>query len=327
MLFEIILIVVGSYALLKGSEWITDSSVNLAKHLGTTNLAVGLLFVSVMLSLPELLVSVFASLKGHEQVSVGVSLGSVIVNLGLILGIAALLKPIKIPRHLITRDGIFMLVATLVVTLIALEDLVLTRRDGIIFLLLFVPYVINVYTQERQLARREQEKEAESISTTLVLFGKTGAPTPFIARSSLLVFILGGVILLIGSELFTRGILDLAHMAGISEALIGITIGALGPSLPNLTVAFQAARKGFDELAVSQSIGSNIFTIFVTVGILSLMKPIYLTQNFASITTPALIIITVVSFLFLLRGKLGRVEGVILIFLYLVAIIAEILAG
>ena len=324
MIFEIILMVVGSYALLKGAELITDSSVSIAKKFGTTNLAIGLIFVSVMLSLPELLVSVFASFKGHEQVSVGVSLGSIIVNLGLILGIAALLKPIRIPRHLITRDGIFMLVATLIFTLIALEDFVLTRRDGIVFLLLFIPYVINVYSQEQQLAKREQEKEAESISTTLVLFGKTGAPSPLIARSSLFIFLAGGIVLLIGSELFTRGLLDLVRLLGISEALIGITIGALGPSLPNLTVAFQASRKGFDELAVSQSIGSNIFTIFVTVGILALMKPIHLTQNFASITVPALIIITVVSFLFLLRGKLGRIEGMILIFLYLIAIIAEI---
>ncbi len=322
MIFETFLAVVGAYLLLKGSEWVTDSSVGVAKRLGTTNLAVGLILISVMLSLPELLVAVMSFLKGHQQVSVGVSLGSVIVNLGLILGVAALLRPIKVPAHVVTRDGIFMLVATIVVCLIALEDLVITQRDGLIFLLLFIPYVVNVYAQEKQLAKKEQEKEARDLSKTLAFFGKMGNPD--FLKSGVFIFLVGGVLLLVGSELFTSGILGIADSLSLSDSLIGVTFGALGPSIPNLLVALQASRKGFDDLAVSQSIGSNIFTIFVTLGFLAMLSPIYLSSDFASVTIPALLVITVISFVFLARGKLGKTEGLVLVGAYLLSIAFEI---
>lgn len=322
MIVELLLVVTGSYLLLKGSEWVTDSSVSLAKKLGTTNLAVGLILISVMLSLPEMLVALNAFLKHHEQVSIGVSLGSVIVNLGLVLGIAAILHPIKVPRHVVSRDGIFMLVATIVVALIALEDRQITMRDGIIFLLLFIPYIINVFEQEKQLAKHEKEKEAQDLSKTLTLFGKLGE-TPTLKRGPWL-FALGGIFLIIGAELFIRGLISAAATAGISDALIGITLGALGPSLPNLVVAFQASKKGFDEIAVSQSIGSNIFTLFVTLGFLSLLSPINITESFAATTIPVLLTVTIVSFVFLLKRKIGRKEGIVLVALYFASIAVEI---
>ena len=324
MLVEIGALAAGSYLMLKGAEWVTDSSSHVARRFGTTNLAVGLIFVSIMLSLPELLVSGLAFAKGHEQVSVGVTLGSVIVNLGLILGLIAIVRPIRIPRHLITRDGIFMLVATIVVSLLAFDDSLISRRDGLIFLLLFIPYVANVYTQEKLLAEKERKKEIKGISKTLALFGKLR--DPLVIRSGAYIFIIGGALLLVGSEFFARGLIDLAKTIGVSDALIGVTLGALGPSLPNLAVALQATRKGFDELAVSQSIGSNIFTLFVTLGILGVLKPILLSNGFAMITAPALLAVTVVSFIFLLRGRLGKAEGAVLVTLYLAAIAAEILA-
>lgn len=308
--------------MLKGAEWVTDSSVGVAKRLGTTRLAVGLILISVMLSLPELLVALSAFLKGHEDLSVGVSIGSVIVNLGLILGIAALLRPIKIPRHVVTRDGVFMLIATIVVALIALEDLKLTQRDGIIFLLLFIPYAVNVYEQERQLAKHEQEKEAQDISKTLLLFGKLG--NPFVIKSGYTIFFVGFGLLLAGSELFTQGLLGVSKFFSVSDALVGITIGALGPSLPNLIVAIQASRKGFDDMVVSQSIGSNIFTLFVTLGILATARTIVLQPGFSIVTLPALLVVTVVAFGFLVKGKINRLDGAVLVLLYLAALLAEI---
>ncbi|MCX6767532.1 MAG: sodium:calcium antiporter [Candidatus Micrarchaeota archaeon] len=324
MLLEICTLVAGAYLLLKGAEWVTDSSVHVANRFGTTNLAVGLILVSILLSLPELLVSTLAFAKGHEQVSAGVALGSVIVNLGLILGLVAIIRPIRIPRHLITRDGIFMLVATIVVSLLAFDDSLISRSDGLVFLLLFIPYAANVYTQEKLLAEKERKKEIKSISKTLVLFGKLR--DPLVIRSGIYIFVIGGALLLLGSEFFARGLIDLARISGVSEALIGVTLGALGTSLPNLAVALQATRKGFDELAVSQSIGSNIFTLFVTLGLLGIMKPIVMANGFATVTAPALLAVTVVSFIFLLRGRLGKTEGAVLVLLYLLAVAAEILS-
>ncbi|MBI2597791.1 MAG: sodium:calcium antiporter [Candidatus Diapherotrites archaeon] len=241
--------------------------------------------------------------------------------MGLILGLAGIIRPISVPKHVVTRDGIFMLVATIVVALIALEDLKLTPRDGIIFLLLFVPYAVNVYAQEKQLALRERKKEVESISKTLVMFGKLG--NQFVIKSGAMIFGVGCLFLIAGSEFFTNGILEIASNLNISDSFIGITLGALGPSLPNLVVALQASKKGFDELVVSQSIGSNIFTLFVTLGFLSLLGPISLTNVFQTITAPALIIVTMFAFLFLLTGKIGKFEGIVLVLLYFGALVAE----
>ncbi|MBI5227852.1 sodium:calcium antiporter [Candidatus Micrarchaeota archaeon] len=323
MIFALLFLLVGTYLLLKGSEWVTDSSNTVASKLGTTNIAVGLIFVSIMLSLPELLVALSALIKNHEQISVGVSLGSVIVNLGLVLGITVFLKTIRIPKHVVTRDGIFMLVATLVVSLIALEDLKITQRDGLIFILLFIAYTVNVYVQEKQLANSEKKKEAEALSKTLISFGKMHEFTS--VKNGSHIFIIGGILLLVGSELFTRGLIELGIVFSISDTLLGVTLGALGPSLPNLIVAIQASRKGFDELAVSQSIGSNIFTLFFTLGVVALAQPILLPAKFGLITAPALIITTLVSFVFLLKGKMGKTEGLILLGLYGASVLAEFL--
>ena len=323
MIIAIASLLIGAYFLLKGSEWVTDSSNTVASKLGTSNIAIGLIFVSIMLSLPELLVALSALIKDHEQISVGVSLGSVIVNLGLVLGITVFFKTIRVPKHVVTRDGVFMLVATLVVSLIALEDFEITSRDGLIFILLFIAYIINVYAQEKQLASKEKKREINELSKTLIIFGKLHNFA--VVKNGFHIFIIGGILLIVGSEIFTRGLIDLSILLSISDALLGVTLGALGPSLPNLVVAIQASRKGFDELAVSQSIGSNIFTLFVTLGIIAIAQPIVLPEKFGLVTAPALILITVVAFVFLLRGKIGKHEGLILLGLYVLSILAEFL--
>src|SRR5512143_1854800 len=128
MILEVALALVGLFLILKGSEWVTDAAVPLAGFLNTTYIAVGLVMVSVLLSLPELIVAVSATAKGHTDFSVGAIVGSIIVNLGLIIGVSAMVRPLKIPRHLITRDAVFMLVATIVVTLMVMEDMRVTQK-------------------------------------------------------------------------------------------------------------------------------------------------------------------------------------------------------
>ena len=207
MIIAIASLLIGAYFLLKGSEWVTDSSNTVASKLGTSNIAIGLIFVSIMLSLPELLVALSALIKDHEQISVGVSLGSVIVNLGLVLGITVFFKTIRVPKHVVTRDGVFMLVATLVVSLIALEDFEITSRDGLIFILLFIAYIINVYAQEKQLASKEKKREINELSKTLIIFGKLHNFA--VVKNGFHIFIIGGILLIVGSEIFTRGLLSI----------------------------------------------------------------------------------------------------------------------
>jgi cation:H+ antiporter len=325
MILEIALTLVGLYLILKGSEWVTDAAVPLAAFLNTTHVAIGLILVSLLLSLPELMVAMSAMAKGHADLGIGTVIGSIIVNLGLIIGISAMMRPLKIPRHLITRDAVFMLVITIVVSLLVLEDRTATRRDGIVLLLLLIPYVVNIYEQEKSLAMKERHRESEMISKTLQFTGKING-VDLVIHDSRLIFLGGLVMLLVGSELFTSSLISIAALAGVSELLIGLTIGALGPSISNLAAAVQAVRKGYDELAVSETIGSNILTLLMTLGIIAIVQPFNVDAITATITAPALLVVTATFFIFTMKGTISRPAGAVLVGMYLVAMALEILA-
>jgi|WetSurMetagenome_2_1015567.scaffolds.fasta_scaffold155980_2 cation:H+ antiporter len=322
MIVEIALAIVGLLLILKGAELVTDAAVPLARFLDTTYIAVGLVLVSVLLSLPELFVSVSAMLKGHSDVGVGVIIGSIIVNLGLIIGISAVIRPLRVPRHVITRDAVFMLIATIVVSLIVLEDFQVTQRDGVVFLLLFIPYLVNIYEQEKTLALKERKKESEMITKTLQFTGKI-AGTEIVIHDSRVIFVAGIAMLLLGTEFFTGSLITLAGIFGISEILIGLTIGALGPSIPNLAAALQAVRRGYDELALSETIGSNIFTLLITLGVIAIARPFQIDAMTAVVTAPALLMVTVAFFVFTLKGTITRIDGATLIAFYLIAMATE----
>jgi len=323
MILEIILLVAGTILILKGSDWVTDAAVPLAKALNTTNVAIGLILVSVLLSLPELLIALTTIIWGHADIGVGAVLGSIIVNLGLIVGLSALLTPLRIPRHVITRDAVFMLVTTLVVVLIGFEDMNISGRDGIVFILLFIPYMINVYEQEKTMAMSERRKEADMITKTLIFVGKTGGGQ-ITFKNTKVIFAIGFVMLVIGALLFTESLISFARILTVPELLIGLTIGALGPSIPNLAAALQAVKKGYVELAVSETIGSNIFTLLITLGIMAIFSTIHIDLLTAMVTAPAMVVVTVLFFIFTMRGTIKREDGALLLLIYIMAMALEI---
>jgi cation:H+ antiporter len=323
MILEAVLALAGLYLILKGSEWVTDAAVPLASFLNTTHIAIGLVLVSVLLSLPELIVAISATVKGHTDFSVGAIVGSIIVNLGLIIGIAAIVRPLKIPKHVITRDAVFMLIATMVVSLMVMEDLRVTQKDGIVFLLLFIPYLVNLYEQEKALAIKEKKKESEMIAKTLQFVGKVGG-AEIVIHDSRIIFITGVGMLIVGAELFTNSMISLASIFGVPDLLVGLTIGAIGPSIANLAAALQAVRRGYDELAVSETIGANIFTLLITLGAVAIANPFSIDSATAAITAPALFIVTVVFFIFAMSGTISRNAGIVLVGLYILSVAAEI---
>jgi cation:H+ antiporter len=319
-IFNLILFIVSVYLILLGSDWITDSSIHVARRLGTTNLAFGLIVVSLLLSIPELVISISSIAKGHPHLGFGAAIGSVIVNIGLIVGISALIRPMHVPRIMVTRDMIFMTVVTIVVVAMALEDQTLTRTDGMVFLLLFIPYVINVYEQERNLTHQERELKTQKMAETLEMHGEYKGHKP---RFGPTYFILGFILLLAGSEIFLRVLLNVTATLKVPELLVGITLGALGPSIPNIAAALGAARKGIEELVISETIGSNIFTLLVTLGMIALLNPLDIDYVTSFVTAPALLLITFVLLLAMLSGHVRRKHGLILLLIYIATIIAE----
>ncbi len=324
MILEIVLLLFGAYLIVKGSDWITDAAVPLARTLNTTNVAVGLVLISVLLSLPELLIALMSIAENHTDIGIGASMGSVIVNLGFIVGIAAMIKPLKIPRHVITRDAVFMLVITIVVALIAISNFSLTSKDGMVLLLLFIPYLVNVYEQEKTLAHKERKRESDMIAKTLFFIGKTGGPE-IVFKDIKLIFLGGAVMLVIGAQLFTDSLISIAQIVQIPELLIGLTLGALGLSLPNLAAAIQAVRKNYAELAISETIGSNIFTLLITLGIIAIAHPFSLDPVSAIVTIPAMVLVTALFFMLAMRGTITRAGGAALMAVYLITLLLEFL--
>jgi cation:H+ antiporter len=182
---------------------------------------------------------------------------------------------------------------------------------------------VNIYEQEKTLAMKERRKESEMITKTLQFIGKVGG-AELVIHDTRVIFVAGMAMLLIGAELFTGSLISLAAIFSIPALLIGLTVGALGPSIPNLAAALQAVRRGYDELAVSETIGSNIFTLLVTLGILAIAQPFTLDGGIANITAPALLMITLAFFIFTLQGTISRAAGFALVGLYIMTLVAEI---
>ncbi|MBI5226379.1 sodium:calcium antiporter [Candidatus Micrarchaeota archaeon] len=323
LLFNLALLAIGSGLLLKGAEWVTDSAAHVARRFGTTSVAVGLILVSAMLSLPEIVVAGAAMFKGHPQIGLGALLGSVIINIGLIVGVCSMIKPLRVSRVMLLRDLVFMMVATIIVVAMALNDGKLDRVDGTVFLLLFVPYLINVYQQEKVLGKKEAQKEGKQIVNTLELVGKIGIGE-LKQHYGIGAFLIGGIALIVGGTLLTDALIFISGTFGISDLIIGVTLGALGPSLPNLAAAVQATRRGYEELAISETIGSNIFTLLVSVGLFAVLAPMTLAPSSRMVTLPALLIITFLFMGFTIKGTVTKREGAVLLAAYAVAVGAEL---
>jgi cation:H+ antiporter len=172
--------------------------------------------------------------------------------------------------------------------------------------------------------KKQARAEGKRIVHTLQLVGDLPF-MPFKVRDGIGIFTLGSAVLLIGAQLFTDGLIQLTQTLGVSDLAIGITLGALGPSLPNFAAALSATRKGLEELAISETIGSNIFTLLVSVGLFAFFSPILLEASSRTITVPALLLITFLFMGFTIKGTITRLEGAVLFLVYVAAVIAEVI--
>ena len=305
----------------KGSDWLTDSLIPLARKLGVSGVAVGLILVSVAVSLPEVLVAVLTTVQGFPGISIGVVLGSIICNIGLMTGLCAIIRPLRVKKTLILRDGIFSLVIPILVFAMGAGGTI-SRLQGGALMLLFIPYVVNVILQERRQSPEQRTQDMREIEMELDFVGFSFGKL----RHGWFSFSLGTALLLSGAYLFSLQLGWFAGNLGIDELLIGLTIGALGPSLPNIAAAYQATRKGMGEIAVSETLGSNVFTLLVTLGISSMLSPVAISHRWLSFELPALIVMSFLLFIFLFtKLTISRLEGAILLFGYVSIVAVQII--
>ncbi len=303
ILLSLLGLVGGSLFLYFGAEGLVRGSSSVAIKKGITPLVVGLTIVSFGTSSPELVVSVSAAIRGNPAIAFGNVVGSNICNIALILGVAALIRPIKVNMKLIKTDIVIMIGVTFLLILLVIDQS-LSRLDGIIFIVGIIFY--NLYTLK--LAKKEKSDDlpvkAEKEKTWLDFL-----------------FILGGlVILVIGANLFLSGAVKIARYLGASDIIIGISIVALGTSLPELATSIVASIKNEGDISLGNVVGSNIFNILAILGIAALIQPIVLSGpnaiNYVDVTVMFLVTIVLLPLAWS-KLEVSRLEGVFLLVLYI----------
>lgn len=321
-MLEYILFVVGIFLLIKGADYLVDGSSSLAKKFKVPTLVIGLTIVAFGTSLPELVVNVFAVLRGSGDIAFGNIVGSNMANTLLILGITAAIWSMKIQKSTTWKEIPFSLLAAIVLFVFAstmvLDNLNLNyilRFEGIILLLFFGIFLYYVFelAKKNKSQLEENKLEIKKLSSTKILL-----------------YILGGLVALyFGGKWTVEGVIALARLIGMSEYFISLTIVAIGTSLPELFTSIIAALKKDVDLAVGNIVGSNIFNIFFILGVSSLIAPIAL-PAFAIIDLSILLGITFLLFLFMFIGKkheLERWQGITFVLLYIAYIVYLIIRG
>jgi len=302
----------------KGSDWMTDSLIPIAKKLGTSYVAITTLVVSLLLSIPEIFSAVYATAFNHIELGLGVIIGSVMANIGLTVGVSAAMKPLTIEKTSVIRDGIFMIIVVGAVLLFG-SDLEYTRTEGLILLLFFIPYAINVWYFEKIRSKSSRELKMLNTHKSLSLIGGF---FPWKMKASIWTFFVGGGVLVVGSWIFAKSLIGITNAVLLPELFIGLTAGAIGPALPNLIAAIQGTRKGFTDAAITETFGSNIFTLLITLGVILLINPFSITGKVFYFDMTWMLIMHVLLIAFILKGfhyreeSITRYEGWALILFY-----------
>ncbi|MGB7339090.1 MAG: calcium/sodium antiporter [Phototrophicaceae bacterium] len=298
----------GLLMLLFGGDWLVKSASNLASSLGISPLIIGLTVVAFGTSTPELLVSVNAALSGLSDIAVGNIVGSNIANIGLILGLSGLIYPIQVHVNLLKREIPIMIVVAIVSFLMFLDQFV-GRVDGLILLMGlfgFITFMIVSSQREKgsEVATNESEQQAKP-------------PIEINRLYEILRLLLGIAVLMFGAQLTVNNATELARSVGISELVIGVTLVAVGTSLPELVTSVMAAIRQESDIAIGNVVGSNIFNILGILGITAIIQPINVAIQTVRVDAIVMIIFSVLLMPFVLDRKLGRIEATSFLMAYI----------
>ncbi|MCL1094458.1 calcium/sodium antiporter [Shewanella kaireitica] len=293
--------IIGGFVILTlGAESLVRGASSIALKLGLSPLIIGLTIVAFGTSAPELAVSIKSAVAGNSGIALGNVIGSNIANIGLILGITALIRPIKIESQMVKRDIPIMIAASLLFWGLLLDD-GLSFIDGAILTTLLVTYLSYSYFTADKQTSAENETEDAGQSQWLSI-----------------IFIIVGISMLVGGGiLFVDGAVALAQSFGISEIIIGLTIVAIGTSMPELVTSIVAALKGQSDIAIGNVVGSNLFNILGILGVTALIHPI-IGNDISALDWQVMIGLAVMLLPFAYTGlRIGRREGAILVLGYL----------
>ena len=299
----------GFVLLIKGADFFVEGSSSTARRLRVPSIIIGLTIVAMGTSLPECAVSITASLNGSNALAVSNVIGSNIFNLMIVCGVCAFLSPMSVDRQLLKREDPLSILCAILLLLTGYVDMLLGHVDGLLFLALFVIYLALMI--HSALAARK-DHPAGSADTDAEEY-------PLLPVWQCVLYIIGGAAAIkFGGDFVVDGASAIASAFGMSENLIGLTIVALGTSLPELVTSIVAARKNEVDMALGNAIGSNIFNILLVLGIAATISPIgFIRENVIDIV--ALIIMSLIVWLLALKKEeLSRLDGALMILLYII---------
>ncbi|MDW7673554.1 MAG: calcium/sodium antiporter [Bacillota bacterium] len=307
-----LLLLIGIILLIKGADFFVKGSSGIAKLLRVPPMLIGLTIVAFGTSSPEAAVSINASLKDISGIALGNVLGSNIFNIAFIVGLTALIAPLTVEKQTIRKEIPFTLLASIALiimisdrTLQSINLNLVTRADGLILLLFFSIFLYYLFEMAKN--SREKAMSEEEIPTNSYSMGING------------IFAIGGLIgIIVGANLVVKGSTSIALQLGMSETLVGLTIVAVGTSLPELITSITAALKKESEIAIGNIVGSNIFNILFILGIAATIKPLTVDDKFL-LDAFIMILYTFVLFIFSTTcQKITRIEGIALFLSYIV---------
>lgn len=307
MLLNIILLVVGFVLLIKGADIFVDGASNTAQNFRVSKMLIGLTIIAFGTSAPELAVSLSALASGSTDMVIGNVMGSCILNILLILGVAAVIRPINIKSNTVKKElPLCMLISTLLAVLF-LDAAIgsgapdqITRSDALVVLLFFAVFLYYLVTLTKQ------KKEEQGVEKPQYKLGK-----------SLLLVLVGLAEIIIGSQMVVDSASGIASAVGLSERVIALTVIAFGTSLPELVTTVVASKKGEQDLVVGNIIGSNIFNICIVLGIPVALFGTVTPDSFQMLDIVALVVSAVLLFIFALtKRRITRSEGVVMLLLF-----------
>ena len=317
IMFVLLMIIISLFVLVKGADYLVDGSSDFARFMKISPVIVGLTIVAFGTSLPEFIVSLFSALSGQADISIGNIIGSNIANITLILGVSAIIaKKINLKSKTLIYEFPFLMFSGFLLLILANDffifgknTLSLGRMDGAILItafLLFMYYIFKTIKSDKKVIKKEFKEEYKH-------------KNPLWKNIS---YMVGGIVaLVIGGKLFTTYAGQLSALAGLSQSFIGLTIAALGTSLPELAASGVAAWKGHGDIAIGNVVGSNIFNVLLVLGATTLIKPIEVNASVLSVDAVIMIFVSLLFLVFATKDlDINRKEGITLLSIYVLYI-------
>lgn len=308
LLIQLVLLVVGFYMLIKGADFFVDGVSAIAERYGIPQLVIGLTIVAMGTSAPEAAVSITAAFKNGADITIGNVIGSNIINIFVILGVTAVITPIAVQMSTLKYEIPYMILATAALLAMGVIGGTVSRVDGVILWALFLVYLgYLLYMAKKGKEEPAQEEHHDSIVKLIFMS------------------VVGVALIILGSDVSVSAAKAIASAAGLSERFIGLTVVALGTSLPELCTSITAAKKGKADIAIGNIVGSNLFNILFVVGTTALITPVAFQTKFIVDMVVAIMAGVLLLLVTLRTKKLQRWGGAIMLaayvayFIYLIA--------